>query len=357
CEEAQLHKERLQALAEKRKRQTEIEDKRRQLDDLVLQVQHFKSKATRERWLLQGIGESEEEEVRRKQLERDEEQGKKLEDVIHRLESEIGTLESEESQIAAKEQVLRARLKETERSIEDLHKSINCSDWLVLTLQLCSHRSVLTGILFNSSHLLSVPCLRPEDFGPQPSRIMTRTSSHAHGGWTDMDTHTFALLTSDLQHTRSKCKESFVERTKDEILYSQSLSNYTQSSLTNKLKLQLQFIRERCVPNLTLHPLHSPIPLPLLVYHDVDDMSESSLLGFDGAVKAEVVLIDEDDEKSLREKTVTDMSIIDGTAARPRVGAPLSPPADPDANPPPPPGLTPATGTDKRKRCECCILM
>lgn len=39
-----------------------------------------------------------------------------------RLESEIGTLESEESQIAAKEQVLRARLKETERSIEDLQK-------------------------------------------------------------------------------------------------------------------------------------------------------------------------------------------------------------------------------------------
>ncbi|RVE65619.1 hypothetical protein OJAV_G00118230 [Oryzias javanicus] len=42
CEEAQLHKERLQALAEKRKRQTEIEDKRNQLDDLVLQLQHVK---------------------------------------------------------------------------------------------------------------------------------------------------------------------------------------------------------------------------------------------------------------------------------------------------------------------------
>ncbi|XP_068562978.1 paralemmin-1-like [Cebidichthys violaceus] len=83
CEEAQLHKERLQALAEKRKRQTEIEDKRSQLDDLVLQLQHLKSKAMRERWLLQGIG-AEEEAVRRKQLEQDEEQGKRLEDIIHR---------------------------------------------------------------------------------------------------------------------------------------------------------------------------------------------------------------------------------------------------------------------------------
>lgn len=41
------------------------------------------SKAMRERWLLQGMG-VEEEEARRKQLEQDEEQGKRLEDMIHR---------------------------------------------------------------------------------------------------------------------------------------------------------------------------------------------------------------------------------------------------------------------------------
>ncbi|CAB1460363.1 unnamed protein product [Pleuronectes platessa] len=75
CEEAQLHKERLQALAEKRKRQTEIEDKRGQLDDMVLQLQHLKSKAMRERWLLQGTG-LEEENVRRTQLEQDEKKGR-----------------------------------------------------------------------------------------------------------------------------------------------------------------------------------------------------------------------------------------------------------------------------------------
>uniref|UniRef100_A0A3B3CMZ3 Palm2 and akap2 fusion n=1 Tax=Oryzias melastigma TaxID=30732 RepID=A0A3B3CMZ3_ORYME len=112
---------------EKRKRQTEIEDKRNQLDDLVLQLQHVKSKAMRDRWLLQGMG-PEEEEARRKQLELDEEQGRRLEDMIHRLESEIGALESEESQISAKEQILRERLKETERSIEDLQKSLLTKD-------------------------------------------------------------------------------------------------------------------------------------------------------------------------------------------------------------------------------------
>lgn len=121
-----------------------------------------------------------------------------------------------------------------------------------------------------------------------------------------------------------------------------------------------------------------PVTMVFLGYQDVEDTSESRrLLGFDGAVKAEVVLIDEDDEKSLREKTVTDLSVIDGTAADLVSGRPAtseaastelssdgrepdsssSPPANPDSNAAPPPGLTPATGTDKRKRCECCVLM
>lgn len=121
-----------------------------------------------------------------------------------------------------------------------------------------------------------------------------------------------------------------------------------------------------------------PVTMVFLGYQDIEDTSESRrLLGFDGAVKAEVVLIDEDDEKSLREKTVTDISIIDGTAADLVSGRPAtseavstelssdgrepdsasSPPANPEANIAPPPGLTPATGTDKRKRCQCCILM
>lgn len=41
------------------------------------------SKAMRERWLLQGMA-AEEGEPRQKQLEQDEEQGKRLEDLIHR---------------------------------------------------------------------------------------------------------------------------------------------------------------------------------------------------------------------------------------------------------------------------------
>lgn len=138
-------------------------------------------------------------------------------------------------------------------------------------------------------------------------------------------------------------------------------------------------------------PASSPVAMVFMGYHDVEDASESQrllLLGLDGApARAEVVLIDEDDEKSLREKTVTDVSAVDGTAADLVSGRPVtseavstelssdgreadsgsSPrpsddPAAAAASPgggslAPPPGLTPATGTDKRKRCQCCILM
>ncbi|XP_059349123.1 A-kinase anchor protein 2 isoform X1 [Ammospiza nelsoni] len=101
--EAELHKERLQAIA---------------------------SKALREKWLLQGIpaGSAEEEEARRKQSEEDELKVKKLEENIHRLEQEIQKLESEESQISAKEQIILEKLKETEKSFDNLQKSFSHQD-------------------------------------------------------------------------------------------------------------------------------------------------------------------------------------------------------------------------------------
>ncbi|XP_045554939.1 paralemmin-1 [Salmo salar] len=83
--------ERIQAIAEKRKRQTEIENKRRQLEDDRRQLQHLKSKALRERWLLDGA--PEEDETQRR-LQEDEERTKALEKSILCLEQEIEELEN-----------------------------------------------------------------------------------------------------------------------------------------------------------------------------------------------------------------------------------------------------------------------
>ncbi|RXN05705.1 polypyrimidine tract-binding 1 isoform X2 [Labeo rohita] len=91
--EALSQQERLRAIAEKRKREAEIENKRRQLEDDRRQLQHLKSKALRERWLLDGAPSSGEDEAQ-KQLQEDEAKTKLLEQTILRLEQEIDELES-----------------------------------------------------------------------------------------------------------------------------------------------------------------------------------------------------------------------------------------------------------------------
>ncbi|XP_020864613.1 paralemmin-1 isoform X2 [Phascolarctos cinereus] len=106
--ETTFQQERLQAIAEKRKRQTEIENKRRQLEDDRRQVQHLKSKALRERWLLEGAPstDSQEDEVMKKQMQEDEQKVKQLEDSILRLETELEILETEDSVPATRENVV-----------------------------------------------------------------------------------------------------------------------------------------------------------------------------------------------------------------------------------------------------------
>uniref|UniRef100_A0AAQ6IMY9 Paralemmin-1 n=1 Tax=Anabas testudineus TaxID=64144 RepID=A0AAQ6IMY9_ANATE len=90
--EALCQEERLQLIAEKRKWQTEIDKKKQQLEDDRRALQHLKSKALRERWLLDGAG-PEQDEVKR-QLEQDEAKTRTLEDTINRLEKELISLET-----------------------------------------------------------------------------------------------------------------------------------------------------------------------------------------------------------------------------------------------------------------------
>ncbi|XP_042299759.1 paralemmin-1-like, partial [Sceloporus undulatus] len=90
---------------EKRKRQTEMENKRRQLEDDRRQLQHLKSKALRERWLLEGAPSStaEEGKAMKKQMEEDDLKAKELEESIQRLEKELELLENGISASSTKE--------------------------------------------------------------------------------------------------------------------------------------------------------------------------------------------------------------------------------------------------------------
>ncbi|KTG37681.1 hypothetical protein cypCar_00013774 [Cyprinus carpio] len=365
--EVELHKERLQALA---------------------------SKAMRERWLLQGTPAvpQEEDECRRKQVEQDELHIKTLEDAIPRLESEICLLEHEESQISAKEQVLRERLRETERSIEDLQKSLqnqdgdvvnyNCSQILDLpelnsqtpisasgdqqpprksalyAMEISVEKDRKTG----ATKILSASAVNPRDAHQRGVKVYDDGRKVIYevgsGGSTTLENGTHPWSPSEVDELMQQVGQSQPRRDGARVTVTPAEPQPTGGQLSSK-----EDKRKGEVTEVTDPPQAStdkPVTMIFMGYHSVQDEEESKkLLGFDGTIKAEIVLIDEDDEKSLREKTVTDISTIDGNAADLVSGRPPSDTTELSSEGKDESSTKelPPTGTEKKKRCQCCAVM
>ncbi|XP_063311381.1 PALM2-AKAP2 fusion protein isoform X1 [Pelobates fuscus] len=369
--EAELHRERLQAIAEKRKRQTAIEDKRQQLDDQILQLQHLKSKSLREKWLLQGVptGSVEEEEARRKQCEEDEKKLKILEDNVHRLEQDIEQLESEESLISAKEQILREKLKETEISFEDLQKSLSNQDKDAVSYiysqipeftNLNSHKpetppacdgatrvATLCAMEINvekdrktgETRILSTSPIDPESVHQRGVKVYddgNKVVYEVHHAGTVVENGVHKLSTRDVDNLIQKTAQTNVIRGKDRETLPERTVIFEGNPIQGKeqmhfkeAKLELVHKSNKGLPsnpgnqharsgrNELIEPtLEQPVTMIFMGYQNIDDEEETKkVLGYDDTIKAELVLIDEDDEKSLREKTVTDVSTMDGNAA------------------------------------------
>ncbi|XP_061489680.1 palmdelphin [Rhineura floridana] len=125
-EEAELLKERFQAITDKRKLQEEITQKRLKVEEEKLKHQHLKKKALREKWLWDGLNTltSKEQEEMQNQNREDQRRMNELEQNILRLEKEIEDLEKEELTISAKEKAILKKLKSVERTTEDIIKSV-----------------------------------------------------------------------------------------------------------------------------------------------------------------------------------------------------------------------------------------
>ncbi|XP_053104053.1 palmdelphin isoform X2 [Hemicordylus capensis] len=125
-EEAELLKERLQAITDKRKLQEEITQKRLRVEEEKLKHQHLKKKALREKWLWDGLNTltPKEQEEMQNQNQEDQQRMNGLEQNILKLEKEIETLEKEELTISAKEKAILKKLKLVERTTEDIIKSV-----------------------------------------------------------------------------------------------------------------------------------------------------------------------------------------------------------------------------------------
>ncbi|XP_078119479.1 palmdelphin-like [Sander vitreus] len=114
-EEAALLKERLHAITEKRRIQEEIRQRKLELDQEKLNLQHLKKKVLREQWLLQDS-------ASHNAAGSDHQQTRALQLNINRIEMEVESLEGQESMISAKESFILNRLKAVEKGPGDIIK-------------------------------------------------------------------------------------------------------------------------------------------------------------------------------------------------------------------------------------------
>ncbi|XP_044218510.1 paralemmin 1a isoform X6 [Thunnus albacares] len=170
--EALGQQDRLQLLAEKRKWQTEVENKKRQLEDDRRTLQHLKSKALRERWLLDGAPSAgpEQDEVKR-QLEQDEAKTRSLEDTINRLEQELVSLESGGVSQTIKHTTV------TSGSVKVVHE-MNGEDAVLLSsseVEELIHKADEASMMSQTiATVTSLPTAEvQEEAGPEPQQVAT----------------------------------------------------------------------------------------------------------------------------------------------------------------------------------------
>ncbi|XP_032874089.1 paralemmin-2 [Amblyraja radiata] len=377
--ENELQKQRLQAIVEKRQRQMAIENKRHQLEDKILQLQHHKSKAMRERWLLQGIPASspEEEEARTKQVQADENKAKKLEEAIRRLEVEIEQLESEESQIAAKEQVILEKLREAEKSIEDLQKSFSKPDGAMYAMEISVEKDKLTG----ESKVLSTTPVGTEGVHQRGVKVYddgNKVMYEVCSGGAVVENGVHHLTTSEVDQLIHRTgRTNVVSKCVSEVLTVSESSASPDDSRSGgdsglRKDMVVKEVRHKAgQAGKVVQPIppgeapkaseDHPVTMIFMGYQNVEDQEETNkLLGYEGSMQAELVLIDEDDEKSLREKTVTDVSTTDGNAAELVAGKSMTEASETlsaEENEGTDTAMEPVAGTDKKKRCKCCTVM
>ncbi|XP_030822621.1 paralemmin-1 isoform X3 [Camarhynchus parvulus] len=307
-EASSLQQERLQAIAEKRKRQTEIENKRRQLEDDRRQLQHLKSKALRERWLLEGApaSASEEEEAMKKQMQEDEVKTKELEETIQRLEKELEMLENSSSVASTKENLAEAAAKEEKKAeaVPNTQKSP------LGTVKVVHAVGAEDGALQNGAHPLS-----SSEVEELLHKADEATLSEAKGGPGSQK------ATPRREITGLQAKVAPAEGTEGG------------------------------------QEQQQPVTMIFMGYQNVEDENETKkVLGLEGTIKAELVVIEDAEGKA--EPALKDHTPPNGTALEPAAAQPLGEEGSAGQGAKATDAKEAEQETDvKKQRCKCCTVM
>ncbi|XP_066552401.1 paralemmin 1a isoform X3 [Amia ocellicauda] len=303
--EALTQQERLQAIAEKRKRQTEIENKRRQLEDDRRQLQHLKSKALRERWLLDGAPSAgSEEDEAKKQLTEDEAKTKGLEEAILRLEQELEELETGVSATSTKENLSEAAKEEEGKAGDNPEKAPSGSAKVVHEVR------GVDGALENGVHLLS---------SSEVDELIHKADEASMGEGTPKT---------------GKPAEAQEQTPKKEITGMEAKP--TDSPQT----AEGEATEDR------------PVTMVFMGYQNVEDVSETKkVLGLEGTVKAELVVIEDGESKGGADGAKQEQAPPNGSAADPlksQEGGEKAAEAEAGAG---------DVNTKEKQPCKCCSVM
>ncbi|KAF7654733.1 hypothetical protein LDENG_00065660 [Lucifuga dentata] len=264
--ESVSQQDRLQLIAEKRKWQTEIENKKRQLEDDRRVLQHLKSKALRERWLLDGAPSAEQDEVKR-QLEQDEAKTRSLEETINRMEQELISLETGGCQIKTHTVVSPGSVKAVEVKGQSSHQQ----DRPVPSGQVVKVVHEMNGE--NDVHLLS----------------STEVDELIHkAGEASMMSETVAMATSlpTVEHQQEEGGPAPPLEAKLE-------PDAARVEITG---LEAEPDAE---PGIAEASAENPVTMVFMGYQNVEDEAETKkVLGLQGTVKAELVLIEDSEGKT-----------------------------------------------------------
>ncbi|KAM9365988.1 paralemmin 1a isoform 2-T2 [Pholidichthys leucotaenia] len=252
-----FQQDRQQLLSEKRKWLTEMENKRRQLEDDRRALQHLKSKALRERWLLDGASAGPEQDEVRGQLEQDEARTRNLEENISRLEQELASLESG------------------------------------AVCQTITHTTVISG---------SVPAVKvhknPEMSKPRDTTEEMKKVVHEMNG----EDGVHLLSSSEVEELIHKADEASMMSQTVTTVTSLPTAEVHEEEVSPKPPAPPRVTAEITgleanvggQPNLAEASEEKPVTMVFMGYQSVEDEDETKkVLGLQGTVKAELVLIDD----------------------------------------------------------------
>ncbi|NXX51520.1 PALM protein, partial [Tricholaema leucomelas] len=391
-EASTLQQERLQAIAEKRKRQTEIENKRRQLEDDRRQLQHLKSKALRERWLLEGApaSGSEEDEAMKKQMQEDEVKTKELEETIQRLEKELETLENGSSAASTKENLAEVAAAAKEEKAEPTHntqkvgmvlsekkvssspmKAVEGTDMMkaaMYSVEITVEKDRVTGetkVLSSTTMLPQNHCLQGVKVYEDELKVVHAVS--AEDGALQNGAH--PLSSSEVDELLHKADEATLSEAagREASAKAGGEAGSAPGSQKPTPRREITGLQAKPRESTTVLPTgegiepsrEQPVTMIFMGYQNVEDENETKkVLGLEGTIKAELVVIE--DAESKPEPARKDHAPPNGTALEPAAAQPVGEEG---------PGgqKQGANATDakeaeqetdvKKQRCKCCTVM